>query len=425
MKARLSLSVPLVVAMLATLGCSSPVVDGTTLTAAPLDGLDARAVAETEGLGTIRAVAETASEMLVAGDQGFALLETSSWTRHADGAARFVAATTAPESVAYARFLGVGAAGELGAIFDDGRTLDLASRYGLEGTKVLGATNLDALGVAFTLADGYAVGREGSVTRVTLPAAREVFSCHASVYVRTTGSLYRLDAAGRPAYVTAFPAELTGAACDERDRLVAMTGTTVWREIGSALAPLIEGRAFANLVRTGTGSAFTSGGSLCLLRDDDLRCEATDRGLTALFPAPGPLPRARTAAGALVAFASRTDDAGTGPDAGDAGDAGGATPSDGGSDAGGSVADGSDTGSGPSADEVAWMTRVKPIAERACFGCHGSVGAASVSLTTYAAWVTNRNAIRQRVVTQQNMPPNGSSLASADRATIAAWLTAN
>jgi mono/diheme cytochrome c family protein len=68
---------------------------------------------------------------------------------------------------------------------------------------------------------------------------------------------------------------------------------------------------------------------------------------------------------------------------------------------------------------------VRPIGERACFGCHGTVGAASVSLTTYGAWVTNRNAIRQRVVTRQNMPPNGSSLASADRAVIAAWLGTN
>jgi mono/diheme cytochrome c family protein len=91
-------------------------------------------------------------------------------------------------------------------------------------------------------------------------------------------------------------------------------------------------------------------------------------------------------------------------------------------DGGGGGDAGATRDAGPSADEVAWTQTVKPIAERACFGCHGSVGAASVSLTTHASWVTNRNAIRTRVVTQRNMPPNASSLAAADRAAIATWL---
>jgi mono/diheme cytochrome c family protein len=80
------------------------------------------------------------------------------------------------------------------------------------------------------------------------------------------------------------------------------------------------------------------------------------------------------------------------------------------------------TDAGVTADEAAWTQTVKPVAERACFGCHGSVGAASVSLTTYASWVTNRNALRTRVITQRNMPPNASSLSAADRAAIGAWL---
>jgi hypothetical protein len=255
-----------------------------------------------------------------------------------------------------------------------------------------------------------------------------IFSCHSDVFVRTKSSFYRLDASGRPAFVTSFPAALTGAACDARGRVVAMTATTVWRELGSALAPIVEGSDLASLVATSEGIAFKRSGALCTVVESTLRCSARKGAFTELFPSRTALPYARATNGDLVALAPLAGDAGTSVDAGvvvatDAatGDAHTNADAAGTTDASRDAAP--DTG--PSADELAWTTRVKPIAERACFGCHGSVGAARISLTTYGAWVTNRNAIRRRVVTEQNMPPNASSLASADRAIIAAWLNMN
>ncbi len=404
----------------AALGCSSTPVEGTLLTAAALEGVEAKSIPLPASLGTVRALSEANGDMLVAGDRRFALLEREAWSVHATGDAKLIAAARAPSSVAYARFLAVGSAGELFAIFDDARTLDLASRYGFTSGELRMAADLGDRGAAFGLTDGYAIARDGEVTRVALAGVSEVFSCHASIFVRTASSLYRLDASARPAFVTVFPAALAGAACDAQDRVVAMTATTLWREGGSALAPIVEGSDLANLVGTSEGIAFTQSGALCTLVESALRCSTRDGAFTKLFRSQSELPYALTAAGDLVALVRPDRDAGL--------EADGASPptQDASSADAGTTSDGGPTGdAGPSADETAWTTRVRPIAERACFGCHGTVGAASVSLTTYAAWVTNRNAIRQRVVTQQNMPPNASNLASADRSVIAAWLGTN
>lgn len=76
-----------------------------------------------------------------------------------------------------------------------------------------------------------------------------------------------------------------------------------------------------------------------------------------------------------------------------------------------------------SASEQTWNTVVRPIAERACLGCHGGADGSRIRLSTYASWVVSRNAIRDRAVTQRNMPPVGAApLSDADRTALAGWL---
>lgn len=409
------------VLLLPALGCSASAFTSTVLEPSSLVGVELVTDASASAVGAVRVVRTSATDRLLGGDGGFALTAADSATPLAKGTAPLVSAASAPSSLAGARYLAVTGEGALVPIGDDGAGLDLRGRYALEGERVLGVAQLGTRGVAFTLADGYAIARDGSVLRVDLTGARDAFLCHEQVFVAAGSNLYRLGDDGRPAFVTAFPGPLAGATCDGSDRVVAATETTLWRENSGALAPVVEGAKLANLVAVAAGVAFTQDGALCVLTDASLRCEDGTRRFARLFPSSTSYPFALTVDGAFGLLAARTMDAGLDAGPPPLADAGLDASSDAGVDAG---RDGA-LDAGPSADERAWTTQVRPIAERACFGCHGTVGAASVSLTSYAAWVTNRNAIRQRVVTQQNMPPNGSSLASSDRAVLAAWLGTN
>ncbi len=421
MRSRCWLGVPLAGSLVvSSVGCAATPIDDTQLASKPLDAFGVHSIPVPASLGSVRTLSETPSDILVAGERAFALLEGPTLAVRASGSASLVA--VAPTDLADATFVGVGSAGELFAIAEDARTVDIASRYGLPSGAFRATSPLGPLGTGFALADGYAFARNGEVTRVTLADVREVFPCHSNAYVRTTSSLYRLDATGRPAFVTPFPSPIVGVVCDERDRVVAMSATTLWRERDAALAPVFEERELANLVRTRDGVAFTSTGALCTLVEEELRCAAGNGRFSKLFSSLHALPYALSSGGVLVALAPLVVDAGTPGDGStvvkqDAALLDASSLGDASSDA--------NTDASLAPGEVAWTTRVKPIAERACFGCHGTVGAASVSLTSYGAWVTNRNALRQRVVTLQNMPPNASNLTSAERSVLAAWIDGN
>jgi hypothetical protein len=402
---------------LANAGCSSPADEGAGLLVQPLSGLATERVSGLDSLGSVRAFAETEAVLAVAGSRGFALVEKGGAIPRATGSATLVSLTEAPASVAFAAFLAVTGDGRAVALDADAALTDVTARFGLTAGAVRTVANLGALGLGFTTTAGYAVAAGGTVRVIAQAGVSELFPCGGRLFARSDLALYRLDADARPAYVTTFPEGLVSAASDASGRVVASSAAVLYREVGSALAPMVEAAGFASIVATGNGNALLRGPELCLLNDAGIACTDGWKVLSQLFPSRSALPWA-VEDGALVRVALASD-------AGVAADAG--TRLDGGSvDDGGASVDGAATAdaadAGPSSDEVSWTQTVKPIAERACFGCHGSVGAASVSLTSYAAWVTNRNAIRSRVVTQRNMPPNASSLAAADRTVIATWL---
>jgi hypothetical protein len=69
-----------------------------------------------------------------------------------------------------------------------------------------------------------------------------------------------------------------------------------------------------------------------------------------------------------------------------------------------------------------WAQLIAPVYARACTACHLPGGRAGIDLSTVAAWDTRREVLRERVLHKRSMPPAGSPLADADRASIAAWL---
>lgn len=72
--------------------------------------------------------------------------------------------------------------------------------------------------------------------------------------------------------------------------------------------------------------------------------------------------------------------------------------------------------------DARWQSDVVPIFQRVCARCHKPGGAADYDLTPLATWVTDRAEIARRVVDAQTMPPAGTPLSAADRATLAGWL---
>jgi mono/diheme cytochrome c family protein len=75
-------------------------------------------------------------------------------------------------------------------------------------------------------------------------------------------------------------------------------------------------------------------------------------------------------------------------------------------------------------DKLAWQTTIKPVFLRDCSACHVAGGAAGIDLSTYPAWVAMRPQIRQQVVIDRSMPPNGDQIPEADRQAIDTWTAA-
>jgi len=75
-------------------------------------------------------------------------------------------------------------------------------------------------------------------------------------------------------------------------------------------------------------------------------------------------------------------------------------------------------------EQAEWAASIAPVFARACASCHLPEGRAGFDLSTPVAWSTHRGDIVQRVLVSKTMPPYGSPLSEADRATLKAWTDA-
>lgn len=69
-----------------------------------------------------------------------------------------------------------------------------------------------------------------------------------------------------------------------------------------------------------------------------------------------------------------------------------------------------------------WRTKVQPIFQKVCAHCHLPGGDAGVDLSTAESWAAERAQIKDRVLVDKTMPPAGTDLDEADRATLAGYL---
>jgi hypothetical protein len=68
-----------------------------------------------------------------------------------------------------------------------------------------------------------------------------------------------------------------------------------------------------------------------------------------------------------------------------------------------------------------WRTTIQPIFQRVCAHCHLPGGAADIDLSTSLAWTREHDEIVRRVLVTRTMPPAGTVLTDADRATLTSW----
>ena len=69
-----------------------------------------------------------------------------------------------------------------------------------------------------------------------------------------------------------------------------------------------------------------------------------------------------------------------------------------------------------------WQHLVSPVFQRVCSHCHLPGGDGDLDLSTPEAWRTEHQEIVQRVILDRTMPPAGTTLTDADRASLASWL---
>lgn len=77
-----------------------------------------------------------------------------------------------------------------------------------------------------------------------------------------------------------------------------------------------------------------------------------------------------------------------------------------------------------SPDFQQWLTTVRPVFARRCTPCHLPGGTGNHDFTTYEAWVMGRNDVRSRVFMMGDMPPPPGMLTTDERAALRAWLDA-
>jgi cbb3-type cytochrome c oxidase subunit III len=77
---------------------------------------------------------------------------------------------------------------------------------------------------------------------------------------------------------------------------------------------------------------------------------------------------------------------------------------------------------GAAGGDPIWRAQVQPIFVKVCAHCHLPGGDADIDLSTAPAWTAEHDELVRRVITTRTMPPAGTTLDPADRATLARFL---
>ena len=383
----------LVLVLVLVLGaCSSSASDPAAPAPAPLTPSSVTWNPSSVDVGTVQAVAEQDSSLLLFGSKGVLTLTSGSVVSSDDSITTWRSAAVIPSADGLSSWMvGVDDSGHLQRIRTDLPPLDVSARYGLGDEKV--TTIAAAQGrVAFLLESGVAVSDGANVTRYKA-AARAVTASGTLVAVADSGAgTVRVFNQGMEVDVPLADAQLV--AYDSGGNLVAATGHALFRITGAQVETLYDGgaRSVHGLAASGANVWFTVDGDLGVVQDG----------------------RVSLGSGGTLANDARL----VGSTSGDVWVLGAALQR-------------FSAAGGAAGDEATWNSTVQPVYAAVCSNCHSAPGSgkssSNIDLSTYDAWKGRRATIYQRVVgaagTPAAMPPPTSafSLTDPQRAAIAAW----
>lgn len=345
-------------------------------------------------VGTVQALAEQGSSLLLFGSKGVLTLTSGSVVSADDSITTWRSAAVVPSADGLSSWMvGVDDSGHLQRIRTDLPPLDVSARYGLGDEKVQSVASAQNH-VAFLLESGVAVSDGANVTRYKA-SARAVTANGALVAVADSGGgAVRVFNQGMEVDVPLADAQHV--AYDSGGNLLAATGHALYRITGALLEKLYDGgaRTVHGLAASGANVWFTVDGDLGVVQDghvslgsggslaNDARLVGSSSGDVWVLGAP-----------ALQRFSAQ--------------------------------------GGGAAGDEATWSSAVQPVYAAVCSNCHSAPGSgkssSNIDLSTYDAWKGRRATIYTRVVgsagTPAAMPPPTSafSLTDPQRAAIAAW----
>jgi len=346
-------------------------------------------------LGKVRAVADAGGVVAVFSDHGATVFSAGSPVATDASVTDWTGAgTIAGADGTTSWILGVRGNGRLYHLRGLSVFEDVTDRYGLGGSRVMGAAALGVGGVAFLLGGAIAIADGAHVTRYASPVAGVTFEelaggagfgaavAHDGVHV--------FDVAHGTLDDYPLPG-VTHAALGPDGRLYATTSRAVYAGDRTGRLALVYDAArdsIHGLTASASRVWFADGDELGVVSGDSV-AETT---------------------GAKIGR-----EAGLSPSA--SGDVWVLS--------GGALGRFTPTGGAQPADGVAaatWASTVAPIFARSCSACHLPDGISGTDLSDARAWEGERAHIRERVVEKRSMPPQGHPLSDADRDAIRKWV---
>jgi hypothetical protein len=284
--------------------------------------------------------------------------------------------------------VGIDGDGRLRYLHGMNRFEDVSARFGLEGQRVRGLATLDEKRVAFLLGQEIAVADGRHVTRYATGPLQGLEGGGGKAVAVGQDALVVFDGAALSTRTYSLPG-VKEAAVGSDGRVYALTSRALFATANDGdLSLLYDAQmdTLHGLVASATHVWFADGPELGLVQGEHV---AESRG--AAVPPDAVLLSSPSgdvwvlASGQLQRFRAVEDQAG----------AVGST----------------------------WSSTIAPVFARSCAACHLPNGVSGTDLSTFTAWQTERDAIRQRIVVTRSMPPEGHPLSEADRAAIAAWVS--
>jgi cytochrome c5 len=338
-------------------------------------------------VGTIAAIAEDDEELVLFGSNGATLMAGGAVRGVIAGATSWHFAGTIPAADGVGDWIiGVAGDGHIYRVRAESLLEDVSGRYGLSTDLVRSVVGIDHQSVAFGFEGGLAIADGTTVTRYAGPPNGMLSGGSGRLAWRDDTSVKVLTLAARK--VRSFDlAGATGVAIDASGRLVVIEDRRLWIESDGVLSLRWTADAPFGAITTAGPRVWMSVGTELAVATGDALSKSSGAGVVDSATLSG------TPTGDVWIV---------------------------GSDGVRKL-----SGSAPSEAIADWIATIQPIYATTCASCHAPSGAAGSDLSTHQAWLERSDAIRQRVVIDQTMPPRGIVLDDSKRAAIRDWLERN